>query len=79
MLFSSMIFLWAFLPIVIIVNYIFNLIVKDSKDRIAVKNIFLLIASLCSVVWLLRVFMQHEKLEKQQYFKEMPRYRGKDR
>lgn len=51
MLFSSMIFLWVFLPVVIIVNYLFNLIISDSKYRIKVKNIFLLIASLFFYAW----------------------------
>ena len=51
MLFSSMIFLWVFLPIVLIVNYSLNLIIKDVKTRIHVKNIFLLIASLIFYAW----------------------------
>lgn len=51
MLFSSMIFIWAFLPIVIIVNYFFNLILRKSKNRMHVKNVFLLIASLVFYAW----------------------------
>lgn len=51
MLFSSMIFLWVFLPIVLIVNYSFNLIIKDDAVRIHAKNIFLLIASLIFYAW----------------------------
>ena len=51
MLFSSMIFLWVFLPVVIIVNYLLNLIISDSEQRIKVKNTFLLIASLFFYAW----------------------------
>ena len=51
MLFSSMIFLWVFLPIVIIINYSFNLIISDENTRVHVKNIFLLIASLFFYAW----------------------------
>lgn len=51
MLFSSMIFLWAFLPIVLIVNYLLNLIIKRYELRIHVKNIFLLLASLFFYAW----------------------------
>ena len=46
MLFSSMIFLWVFLPIVLVINYAFNLIVKNHKLKMRLKNTFLLIASL---------------------------------
>ena len=51
MLFSSMVFLWVFLPTVIIINYLFNLILKNSDNRIHAKNIFLLIASLFFYGW----------------------------
>ena len=51
MLFSSMIFLWVFLPIVIIVNYLLNLILSNQEQRIKIKNIFLLIASLFFYAW----------------------------
>ena len=51
MLFSSMIFLWVFLPIVIIINYLFNLIIKNDTVRIRAKNIFLLVASLFFYAW----------------------------
>ena len=51
MLFSSIVFLWVFLPIVIIINYLFNLIFKDEKKRIQAKNTFLLIASLFFYAW----------------------------
>lgn len=51
MLFSSMTFLWVFLPIVIIVNYLLNLIFANSKSRINIKNVFLLIASLIFYGW----------------------------
>lgn len=50
MLFSSMVFLWVFLPIVIIVNSLLNLIV-DSRKRISIKNVFLLFASLFFYAW----------------------------
>ena len=46
MLFSSMIFLWVFLPIVIIVNSIIGILFSDGKKCIHAKNVFLLIASL---------------------------------
>lgn len=50
MLFSSMVFLWIFLPAVIIINFTFNLI-ENKKTRIHVKNIFLLVASLVFYAW----------------------------
>lgn len=46
MLFSSMIFLWVFLSIVLGINYLLNLIPIQYSNRIKIKNIFLLIASL---------------------------------
>ena len=51
MLFSSMIFLWVFLPIVLIVNYGLNLIVRNRKLKMRLKNTFLLIASLFFYAW----------------------------
>ena len=51
MLFSSMLFLWIFLPIVIIVYYILNSIFQSSVARTRVKNTFLLIASLVFYAW----------------------------
>ena len=46
MLFSSMLFLWIFLPTVLVVNMLLGMIHFSSEDkRIKVKNIFLLIAS----------------------------------
>lgn len=51
MLFSSMIFLWAFLPIVLIINYAINLIVRNRKLKMRLKNTFLLIASLFFYAW----------------------------
>lgn len=51
MLFSSMIFLWVFLPLVIIIYYLINFIIKDKKTCTHVKNIFLLIASLVFYAW----------------------------
>ena len=51
MLFSSMVFLWVFLPIVIIANYLFNFTIKDNNKRMKTKNIFLLVASLIFYAW----------------------------
>ena len=51
MLFSSMIFLWVFLPIVLIINYLLNLIIRKYELRIHIKNVFLLIASLFFYAW----------------------------
>ena len=52
MLFSSMIFLWVFLPAVIIVNAFFSILpFKNERMRIAWKNFFLLIASLIFYAW----------------------------
>lgn len=52
MLFSSMVFLWIFLPIVFIVNFALNFVpFKKQRDRIKVKNIFLLVSSLVFYAW----------------------------
>lgn len=52
MLFNSMIFLWVFLPIVIIVNFILSILkFKDESLRIRSKNIFLLLASFVFYAW----------------------------
>lgn len=54
MLFSSMIFLWIFLPAVLIGNAVIGYIPfrEDTQNkRIAVKNAFLLIASLIFYAW----------------------------
>lgn len=52
MLFSSMIFLWVFLPAVIIVNFILSIVRFSSEAlRIRVKNAFLLAASLFFYAW----------------------------
>ena len=52
MLFSSMVFMWVFLPAVILINFSFNLIPFTSEGkRIRAKNIFLLIASLLFYAW----------------------------
>ncbi len=50
MLFASMVFLWIFLPIVIIGNLLLSL-VKDEKLRYTLKNIWLLIASFVFYAW----------------------------
>ena len=47
-----MVFLWVFLPIVIIVNFILSILkFKDESKRIKLKNIFLLIASFVFYAW----------------------------
>ena len=52
MLFNSMIFLWVFLPVVIIVNFILSIIkFKNESLRIKAKNLFLLIASFVFYAW----------------------------
>lgn len=52
MLFSSMIFLWIFLPILIIGNFVIGILPFKSKEKqISVKNIYLLIASLIFYAW----------------------------
>ena len=52
MLFNSMVFLWVFLPIVLVVNFIFSILkFNDESLRIRVKNIFLLIASFVFYAW----------------------------
>ena len=52
MLFSSMIFLWVFLPTVIIVNYMFSILpFKSERMRMTWKNLFLLLASFFFYAW----------------------------
>lgn len=54
MLFSSMIFLWIFLPVVLIGNILIGIIPFKGdvrKKRINCKNVFLLIASLIFYAW----------------------------
>ena len=52
MLFSSMTFLWLFLPAVIIVNFLISFIpLKNEGMRIKYKNFFLLFASLVFYAW----------------------------
>ena len=52
MLFSSMIFLWIFLPTVLIVNGILTFApFRSERTRILSKNIFLLFASLIFYAW----------------------------
>ncbi|MBO6260972.1 MAG: MBOAT family protein [Lachnospiraceae bacterium] len=52
MLFSSMIFLWVFLPAVILIYSLINLLpIKEQEIKIRVKNIFLLVASLFFYAW----------------------------
>ncbi len=52
MLFSSMIFLWVFLPAVIFGNFVINLLpIPDTSRKLHIKNIFLLIASLIFYAW----------------------------
>ena len=52
MLFSSMIFLWVFLPAVLIGNRILSLVpFSDPEKRIRAKNLFLLVCSLVFYAW----------------------------
>ncbi len=51
MLFSSMIFLWVFLPAVLVGNGLLSIIFKEREKQIRAKNIFLLIASLVFYAW----------------------------
>lgn len=52
MLFSSMTFLWIFLPIVLIGNFLIGIsFASDPKKCIKLKNVFLLIASLVFYAW----------------------------
>ncbi len=52
MIFSSMIFLWVFLPSVIVINYILGSIkTSDRSKALKRKNIFLLCASLVFYAW----------------------------
>ncbi len=51
MLFSSMIFIWVFLPVVIIGNAILNFLPLSPSRSLKAKNIFLLLASLFFYAW----------------------------
>ena len=51
MLFSSMVFIWGFLPIVIILNTLIGLTRFSPQTKIKIKNIMLLIASLVFYAW----------------------------
>ena len=52
MLFSSMTFLWIFLPIVLVGNFLLGILPFQSGDkRISVKNVFLLIMSFIFYAW----------------------------
>lgn len=52
MLFSSMIFIWIFLPAVIIINFVLSLLpFKSENMRTTAKNLFLLISSLVFYAW----------------------------
>ena len=52
MLFSSMIFLWVFLPIVLICNFLVNLFkFKNNQTKILIKNTLLLVLSLTFYAW----------------------------
>ena len=52
MLFSSMIFLWCFLPVVLIVNLLLSVLpFKNAENRIYVKNLWILICSLIFYAW----------------------------
>ena len=51
MLFSSMLFIWIFLPIVLLGNFILGRLPLKYKQRIKLKNRFLLVASLVFYAW----------------------------
>lgn len=52
MLFSSMFFLWVFLPIVIVGNFALSMIPFNKEEtRIRVKNTFLLLSSILFYAW----------------------------
>ncbi len=52
MLFSSMLFLWVFLPFVIITNFVLEMLpYKNPKVKYSVKNGFLLLSSLVFYAW----------------------------
>jgi len=51
MIFSSMLFLWVFLPVVIVGNLILGALPVEKKTRMKLKNRFLLIASLFFYAW----------------------------
>lgn len=52
MLFSSVLFIWMFLPIVLAVNYILSRIrFQKEETRFRVKNLFLLFASMVFYAW----------------------------
>lgn len=52
MLFSSMLFLWIFLPIVLVINLILSFCPFKSDDkRVCIKNVWLLICSLIFYAW----------------------------
>ena len=51
MLFSSMVFIWCFLPIVLILNFIIGIVIPYPVTRIKIKNIMLLLASLVFYAW----------------------------
>ncbi len=52
MLFSSMIFMWVFLPIVLLGNLALNIVpFKSARIRTAVKNAFLLACSILFYAW----------------------------
>lgn len=51
MLFSSMIFLWVFLPFVIVGNFLLSIGIKNKETGIKAKNMFLLFCSLIFYAW----------------------------
>lgn len=52
MLFNSMVFLWVFLPTVIVVNFILSILkFGEEKKRVRIKNLFLLFASFVFYAW----------------------------
>lgn len=51
MLFSSMIFLWVFLPIVLLGNGLISILKINEESKIRAKNMFLLLASFIFYAW----------------------------
>ena len=52
MLFSSMVFLWIFLPLVLVINFLLSKIkYKNEKNKVICKNYFLLCVSFIFYAW----------------------------
>ena len=60
MVFSSMTFLWIFLPSVLAVNYAFSFIKRENVKMLC-KNVVLLLASLIFYTWGRDVYCRQER------------------